>query len=124
MRGGQSGETMSDQYGVPDRENPAWTAEEIRSARPGADVLPPAFIAKVRRHRGKQKAPTKRMVSLRVAPEVLEAYRSKGKGWQGLMHDTLAAHAPRQSRGTGVRRAGRSTATTSSQAPVRTRAKH
>ena len=45
-------------------------------------------------------------------------------GWQRLMHDTLAAHAPRQSRGTGVRRAGRPTATPSSPAPVRARAKH
>ena len=85
---------MTRKYGVPDRENPEWTADDIRSARPGSDVLPAAFIASVRRHRGKQKAPTKRMVSLRVAPEVLEAYRATGRGWQVLMHATLAAHAP------------------------------
>lgn len=85
---------MSHKYGVPDRENPEWTADEMRSARSGADVLPPAFIAGVRRRRGKQKTPIEEMVSLRVAPEVLEAYRATGKGWQVLMHATLAAHAP------------------------------
>lgn len=87
---------MSRKYGVPDQENPEWTADDIRSARAGADVLPAGFIASVRRHRGKQKAPTKRMVSLRVAPEVLDAYRATGRGWQVLMHATLAAHAPRR----------------------------
>lgn len=98
---------MPQKFGVPDDENPEWTDEDIRTSKPGAEVFSPEFLAAYaaeRRRRGKQKAPTKRMVSLRVAPEVLEAYRSKGKGWQGLMHDTLAAHAPRQSRGQVVRR--------------------
>ena len=67
--------------------------------------------------RGPRKTPTNRMVSLRVAPEVLEAYRATVKGWQVLMHATLAAHAPRQSRSTVVRRV----ATASSRAKKRTR---
>jgi hypothetical protein len=29
------------------------------------------------------------MVSLRIAPQVLAAYRATGKGWQGRMHQTL-----------------------------------
>ena len=118
---------MPRKFGVPDDENPEWTPEDFRNSKPGSDVFSPEFLAAARaerRYRGKQKAPTKRMVSLRVAPEILEAYRSKGKGWQVLMHDTLAAHAPRQSRGKVVRRGGRSTAKTSSRAKVRTRTKH
>ena len=48
----------------------------------------------------------------------------EGQGLANTNRDTLAAHAPRQSRGKGVCRAGRSTAKTSSQTPVRTRVKH
>ena len=97
---------MTQRYGTPDEENPEWTEEMFRTAKPGADVFSPGLLAEhaaERRRRGKQKAPTKRMVSLRVAPDVLEAYRATGKGWQGLMHATLAAHAPRRSQ-TRVRR--------------------
>jgi len=114
---------MSERYGTPDDENPEWTEEMLRNAKPGSDAFSPGLLAAhaaERRRRGKQKAPTKRMVSLRVAPEVLEAYRSKGKGWQGLMHDTLAAHAPRQSRGKVVRRV----ADASSRAKRRTRGRY
>ena len=52
------------------------------------------------------------MVSLRVAPEVLHAYRATGKGWQVLMHDTLAAHAPRQRQARSDGRAGTVPSTT------------
>ena len=117
---------MSERYGTPDEENPEWTEEMLRNSKPGTHVFSPSLLAAhaaERRRRGKQKAPTKRMVSLRVAPEVLEAYRATGKGWQVLMHATLAAHAPRQSRGKVARRGARSTA---KMLPpkVRTRARH
>ena len=113
---------MPQKFGVPDDENPEWTTEEIRTSKPGADVFSAEFLAAARaerRFRGKQKAPTKRLVSLRVAPDVLDAYRSMGKGWQVLMHDTLAAHAPRR-REKVSRRATRA----SSRPRRRTRAKH
>jgi uncharacterized protein (DUF4415 family) len=112
---------MTERYGTPDEENPEWTKKMLRNAKPGSEVFSPGLLAAhaaERRRRGKQKAPTKRLVSLRVAPEVLEAYRSKGKGWQVLMHDTLAAHAPRRGR------VGRPVAKASSRAKQRTRAKH
>lgn len=54
--------------------------------------------AAIRRRRGKQKAPTKQMVSIRLDPSVLDAYRATGKGWQSRMHQTLAEHAPRLQR--------------------------
>ncbi len=94
-------------YGVPDKDNPEWSADDIRHARPGAEVLPAAFIENVRRQRGKQRAPTKQMVSLRVDPAVLDAYRSTGKGWQGRMHETLARHAPKSTRTRKARPASR-----------------
>ncbi|MGH9696475.1 MAG: BrnA antitoxin family protein [Bryobacteraceae bacterium] len=91
--------------GVPDAENPEWTADEARVAKSGAEVLPPAFLANLKRHRGPQKAPTKQMVSLRMDLAVLDAYRATGKGWQSRMHETLAVHAPlRRRRATAKRR--------------------
>ena len=50
----------------PDVENPEWTAEEIRQARPLMDVLPKETAEAVRRYRGQrgpQKSPTKELVS-------------------------------------------------------------
>jgi uncharacterized protein (DUF4415 family) len=86
-------------YGVPDEENPEWTTEEIRTAKPFAEVFPDLAAQELqRRGRGPQKAPTKRMVSLRLDVDVLDQWRATGKGWQGRMNDTLAAHAPRRRR--------------------------
>jgi uncharacterized protein (DUF4415 family) len=82
-------------YGVPDEENPEWTAKEIRTAKPFAEVFPDTAEA-IRRGRGPQKTPTKRPVSLRLDPDVLAAYRATGAGWQARMNATLAAHAPRR----------------------------
>jgi len=42
-----------------------------------------------RRRRGKQKAPTKTLVSLRWSAEVLTAYRATGQGWQSKINDDL-----------------------------------
>jgi uncharacterized protein (DUF4415 family) len=39
----------------------------------------------------------KQLVSLRIDPAVLEAYRATGAGWQRRMHDVLAAGVPRSS---------------------------
>jgi uncharacterized protein (DUF4415 family) len=43
----------------------------------------------VTRHRGPQKAPTKRPVALRLSPDVLDYFRATGKGWQGKIDDIL-----------------------------------
>ena len=92
---------MARKHGVPDAENPEWTDEMFQNAKPGSAVFSEAFLAeasKERRGRGPQKAPTKQLVSLRVDQDVLEAYRSTGKGWQGRMNQTLADHAPSRRR--------------------------
>jgi uncharacterized protein (DUF4415 family) len=39
--------------------------------------------------RGPQKAPTKKLVSLRLSPEVIEHFKSKGPGWQTRIDSTL-----------------------------------
>ena len=42
-----------------------------------------------RRRRGAQKAPTKKLESLRLDPDIIEHFRSQGRGWQSRINDTL-----------------------------------
>ncbi len=72
-------------------ENHEWTREDFRRARPAKEVLPPDFFRELdkRRTRGPQKVPTKKLVSLRLDPEVLEKLRSSGPGWQGRANAAL-----------------------------------
>jgi len=39
--------------------------------------------------RGPQKAPTKKLVSLRLSPEVIEHFKATGPGWQTRIDSTL-----------------------------------
>ncbi|MGA3264460.1 MAG: BrnA antitoxin family protein [Terracidiphilus sp.] len=39
--------------------------------------------------RGPQKAPTKKLVSLRLSPEVVDHFKSTGRGWQTRIDSTL-----------------------------------
>lgn len=39
--------------------------------------------------RGPQKSPTKRLVSLRLSPEVVEHYKAQGPGWQTRIDEVL-----------------------------------
>ena len=39
--------------------------------------------------RGPQKTPTKKLVSLRLSPEVIEHFKSTGPGWQTRIDSTL-----------------------------------
>jgi uncharacterized protein (DUF4415 family) len=68
-----------------------WTLEDFRNARRGRDVLPKSFFDALdtRRSRGPQKAPTKKLVSLRIDPDVLDKFKAGGAGWQGRMNAAL-----------------------------------
>jgi uncharacterized protein (DUF4415 family) len=60
---------------------------------PNDDAAVDAYWAKATiirpNHRGPQKAPVKKQVSLRLSPEVLEYFKSTGKGWQTRIDETL-----------------------------------
>ena len=71
-----------------DADNPEWTEEDFARARPASEVLPPAVYNALTR-RGPQKAPVKRAVSLRLAPDVLEHFKATGKGWQSRINAAL-----------------------------------
>jgi uncharacterized protein (DUF4415 family) len=59
------------------------------AADPDDPELDSAFFAKAKRRRRPQKSPTKRLVSLRLDPDIVDHYRSTGQGWQGRMNDIL-----------------------------------
>src|SRR5579862_8004803 len=79
-------------YGVPDDENPEWTAEDFRRARPAEEVIPGIVEAaerlRVRLGRPKLEHP-KEHVSLRLDPAVVKAFKEDGPGWQGRINETL-----------------------------------
>lgn len=85
-----------------DLELREFTDEELEQFKPIAQVMPPEFmemvlthqserakLGKVRPPRGKQKAPLKEQVSLRLSPDVLSAFRATGKGWQTRINKAL-----------------------------------
>ncbi len=83
--------------GVPDAENPEWTADRFARAKRFHE-LPQSLQTKLsaiqeasRKKRGPQKAPTKQQVTMRLSPDVLTILRAKGRGWQTLVDDTLRA---------------------------------
>ena len=94
----------------PDAENPEWTEQEIRDARPLMDVLPKETAAAVRRYRGQrgpQRNPTKQLISLRIDRDVIAAYRATGRGWQTRANDVLRAYVKKSglvARAGGLRR--------------------
>lgn len=51
--------------------------------------LSEAIITRGPGQRGPQKTPTKQLVSLRLSPEVLDYFKSKGPGWQTRIDQTL-----------------------------------
>jgi len=72
-------------FDAPTAENPKWTAGRIRAAVPLKDA-----IAAVKRKRGGQRKDiTKRAVSLRLDPDVLEYFQRDGRGWQTRINAEL-----------------------------------
>ena len=71
-----------------DLDNPEWTEEDFRSAKPFAEAFP-ILTEKLRRVRGTQRAPTKQLVSLRLDQDVLLRFRATGPGWQARMNEAL-----------------------------------
>ncbi|MBZ5760490.1 MULTISPECIES: BrnA antitoxin family protein [Rhizobium] len=72
-----------------DPENPEWTEEDFKNARPFADVFPD-LAESIRRARGRPavEAP-KRQISLRLDPDVIDAFKATGKGWQSRINEAL-----------------------------------
>jgi len=94
--------TRDDRASRPDDDNPEWTKEDFAKARPAADLLP-NFIGDqtarelMRRSRGRPaKADRKVNQTLRIDPDVLEAFRQEGSGWQVRINKILRENMPRR----------------------------
>lgn len=79
-----------------DRDNPEWTAEDFRRARPVAEVLP-EVIAAAKRARGRPKlVRPKAHITLRLDADIVEAFKAEGPGWQTRINDALARAVKRR----------------------------
>ena len=87
-----------------DNENPEWSAANFAAAQPASALLPGLFGAEqaasmLKPRRGRPPvAVRKEHVNLRLDPEVLEAFRASGPGWQTRLNaalaDWLRSHSP------------------------------
>jgi uncharacterized protein (DUF4415 family) len=91
-----------DRASRPDDDNPEWTAEDFARARPASEVLPP-FIGEaataelLRRGRGRPAKPNRKVnQTIRLDPDVLDAFRQQGPGWQTRLNEVLRQHVLRR----------------------------
>ncbi|HTN60114.1 MAG TPA: BrnA antitoxin family protein [Devosia sp.] len=72
-----------------DEDNPEWTEEDFKRARPAHEILPPEILAAFPRTRGPQKSDKKIPVSIRLSPQVVDYFKSQGPGWQSRIDEVL-----------------------------------
>ncbi|HTM78884.1 MAG TPA: BrnA antitoxin family protein [Devosia sp.] len=72
-----------------DEDNPEWTEEDFKRARPAHEILPPEILAAFPRTRGPQKVERKVPVSIRLSPQVVDYFKSQGPGWQSRIDEVL-----------------------------------
>ncbi len=86
-----------------DSDNPEWTDADFARARPASEVLPELFGTQAAqtmlKPRGRPRSEVvKERITIRFDADVLEAFRSTGKGWQTRMNDAMRdwvrAHSP------------------------------
>lgn len=68
-----------------DDENPEWTEEDFKRAKPAAELLPHLL----QKRRGVQKASTKVSTTIRIDREIIEYFQSGGRGWQTRLNNAL-----------------------------------
>ncbi len=77
-------------------DSPELTEADFAKARPFAEVFPD-LSASIRKGRGPNKSPTKKLVSLRLSPDVIEHFKKEGPGWQSRIDETLRKVVKRKS---------------------------
>lgn len=80
-----------------DPDNPEWTRDMFKKARPAKEVFPTLDLPKPKR-RGPQKRPTKVQTTIRLDRDVLNHFKREGSGWQSRINETLRKALPRPSR--------------------------
>ncbi|MBF0327880.1 MAG: BrnA antitoxin family protein [Nitrospirae bacterium] len=64
-----------------DPDNPELTDSDFEKMRPASEVMP-QLVKAYRRTRGPQKNPTKTQLTVRLSQDVVEFFKSSGRGWQ------------------------------------------
>jgi uncharacterized protein (DUF4415 family) len=83
--------TERENQNAADEENPEWTPEDVRRARPASEALREIYgeqTAKEMLRRGKSNAP-KRDVTIPLDEDVLREFQALGPGWEGKINDVL-----------------------------------
>lgn len=74
-------------------DSPPLTEQELSAMRPAREVLPPEFFTgmeALRRARGRPPVEhPRKLVSIRLDQDVLEKFKSTGKGWQSRINAEL-----------------------------------
>lgn len=75
-------------------DNPEWTEEDFKSARPAREVLPELFGKKMAdemlKKRGRpKKAHPKVPTTIRLDADIVAAFRADGPGWQARINHAL-----------------------------------
>lgn len=69
------------------------TRDDIKKFRPASEVLPQELLTALPKRkpgqRGKQVAPKKELITIRINSNVVDYFRSKGPGWQTRMNSAL-----------------------------------
>ena len=71
-----------------DSDTREYSSEELARFRPAVEALP-HIGERHRRARGKQKAPRKEQITIRLDADIAAHFRRTGKGWQTRLNDAL-----------------------------------
>ncbi len=83
---------MADKPVIFDDDNPEWTEEDFARARAGEDVLPPLFVAALKRARGRPRGSTpsqKQPGTLRLDRDAIDRLKATGPGWQTRINEAV-----------------------------------
>jgi uncharacterized protein (DUF4415 family) len=72
-----------------DNENPKWTREIFRKAKPAREVFPQLELPNPRKGRGPQKSPVKVQTTIRLDNDIVAHFKTQGRGWQSRINDAL-----------------------------------
>jgi uncharacterized protein (DUF4415 family) len=86
-------ETQNQDAERADEENPEWTEEDFRQARPARDVLPEIVGRKTAdemlRRGLSQEAEPKESITIQLDADVIRHFKERSQGWQGKINEAL-----------------------------------
>lgn len=74
-----------------DPDAPEVTDAQAAQARPASEILDPELFANLTRRGRPRSEASKKLVTLRLPPDVIAGYQASGPGWQVRMGKVLAA---------------------------------